>query len=397
MTAHDLLDGLAGLVGMVERNHADIVMQDVGLDDAVEELTSDEAKFTVDGCGRTTSVGPGSGCVVWERWIGVLQECNRHLRSCQPKIPCSCLHISKLTQPVVHPEVRSQVPHEKVRESIRLADPEKNRSGDQKTQVAEEDQLGILCFVQGAVGIEMVDTTAKAILLADTTSFTLDLMLVVTSDIGQQVHGPASQLLGDQGVGGVERSLFGKFIKLVKQVAFPRGPLLPGGWNEDHISFHVTSCFVVLAVRDLPREIRHQQRRVTKPAHSIVQNLALGEGLVTTFVGQHPQASTEETLHNGVQKPETSSQRGRWDRFWRDESVEEVEGGRQRDDVSCNIVETSGRRPVETTLGDGIVNVFDGVIWDLEGVAIGVNQLLLFQDRLLLLKGILRRKRGQRG
>lgn len=215
--------------------------------------------------------------------------------------------VLKLTQPVVHPKVRSQVPHEKVGEAIRLANPKEDRTRDQKTQIAEEDQLGILCFVQGAVGVEMVDTTAEAILLAHTTSFTLTLMLVVASDIGQQVHGPASQLLGDQGVGGVERSLFGKFIQLVKQIPSPRSPLLSGGRNEDHVALHVAGGLVVLAVRDLPREIRHQQRRVTEPADSVVQNLALGERLVTTFVGQHPQARTKETLHHGVQKPETSS------------------------------------------------------------------------------------------
>lgn len=36
MAAHDRLDGLGGFVGVVERNGRNIVMQDVGFDDAVE-------------------------------------------------------------------------------------------------------------------------------------------------------------------------------------------------------------------------------------------------------------------------------------------------------------------------------------------------------------------------
>jgi hypothetical protein len=74
MLAHDRLDGLGGLISVVERNGADVVVQDMGLDDAVEELTTDEAKFAVDCCGGSTSVGPGRGCVVGESWVGVLEE-----------------------------------------------------------------------------------------------------------------------------------------------------------------------------------------------------------------------------------------------------------------------------------------------------------------------------------
>lgn len=58
MTAHDWLDGLRGLVGMVEWDSADVVVEDMGLDDAVEELTADETEFTVDSCGGATNVVP---------------------------------------------------------------------------------------------------------------------------------------------------------------------------------------------------------------------------------------------------------------------------------------------------------------------------------------------------
>jgi hypothetical protein len=76
MLAHDGLDGLGGLVGMVERNGADVVVQNVGLDDAVEELAADKAEFAVDGGGGAAGVGPGSWGVVREGGVGVLQEGN---------------------------------------------------------------------------------------------------------------------------------------------------------------------------------------------------------------------------------------------------------------------------------------------------------------------------------
>ena len=64
MLAHDWLDGLGGLVGVVEGDGADVMVEDVCLDDAVHELATDEAKFAVDGGGCATGVGPGCRGVV---------------------------------------------------------------------------------------------------------------------------------------------------------------------------------------------------------------------------------------------------------------------------------------------------------------------------------------------
>lgn len=74
MLAHDWLDGLCGLISMVERDGANIVVQDVGLDDAVEQLAADEAEFAVNGRCGATSVGPCRGSVVGKRRVGVLEE-----------------------------------------------------------------------------------------------------------------------------------------------------------------------------------------------------------------------------------------------------------------------------------------------------------------------------------
>ncbi len=74
VTAHDLLDGLTGLVGIVEGNGGDVVVQNMGLDDAVEKLAAHEAKLAVDRGGGATDVVPRFARVVWERGVCVLKE-----------------------------------------------------------------------------------------------------------------------------------------------------------------------------------------------------------------------------------------------------------------------------------------------------------------------------------
>lgn len=80
---HDWLDGLGGFVGMVERDRGDVVVEDVGLDDAVEEVTADEAKLTVDGRGRATGEVPRLASVVRERRVGVLKVGDGDWYHCQ--------------------------------------------------------------------------------------------------------------------------------------------------------------------------------------------------------------------------------------------------------------------------------------------------------------------------
>ncbi|KFY25027.1 hypothetical protein V491_01926, partial [Pseudogymnoascus sp. VKM F-3775] len=60
VAAHDGLDGLGGQVGVVEGDGADVVVQDVGLDDAVEEVAPDEAEVAVDGGGSAADVVPAA-------------------------------------------------------------------------------------------------------------------------------------------------------------------------------------------------------------------------------------------------------------------------------------------------------------------------------------------------
>lgn len=71
--AHDLLDGLASLISVIEGDCADIVVENVGLDDAVEDVTANEAEVTVDGGASTTDEVPDIRVVVGESGISVLE------------------------------------------------------------------------------------------------------------------------------------------------------------------------------------------------------------------------------------------------------------------------------------------------------------------------------------
>lgn len=76
MTAHDALDSIASLIGVIERDGADIMMKDVSFDDSMEELATHKSEFSIDGCGRASCVRPGLGSVMGQRRIGVLKKGN---------------------------------------------------------------------------------------------------------------------------------------------------------------------------------------------------------------------------------------------------------------------------------------------------------------------------------
>ena len=58
---------------MVEGDGGYVVVEDVGLDDAVKESAADEAKLAVDGCSGAAGVGPSGSVVVGKRGVGVLK------------------------------------------------------------------------------------------------------------------------------------------------------------------------------------------------------------------------------------------------------------------------------------------------------------------------------------
>ena len=72
MTAKDWLDGLGCLIGIVKRNGADKMMEDMCLDDAVEDMSANETELTID-CRRCATLKvPCLRSIVRETWVGVL-------------------------------------------------------------------------------------------------------------------------------------------------------------------------------------------------------------------------------------------------------------------------------------------------------------------------------------
>lgn len=78
MLPHDWLDCLSGFVGMVEWNSADIMVQDVGFNDAVEQVSTNKAEFTINCRRGAASEGPSVGRIVWQGRISVLEVGNRN-------------------------------------------------------------------------------------------------------------------------------------------------------------------------------------------------------------------------------------------------------------------------------------------------------------------------------
>jgi len=125
---------------------------------------------------------------------------------------------------------------------------------------------------------------------------------------------------------------------------------------------------------------------VKDPTDSVVQCLGWGESLVTTLVGKNPDTGTEKTLENGVECPETSSEGHAWNVLWCDIVVEDVEGKSQAGNVSGDVEETSSGRTLKAVCRNGVSYLLDGVVWNLELVAVTIDQssALVLEESLVV-------------
>jgi hypothetical protein len=367
---HHLLDSLGGFISVVEWNGADIVVADVGLDDSMEQLATDKSEFAVNRCCSTTGEVPGLVVVVRQGRIGVLQESDghweivsKHATQNRPK------SILLLTKPVVNPEIRHSIPHKQVEPAESGSKIIQTSTDKTQSQVTEKNELGILGLVQRAARVKVVDTAKTSVLLALTTTLDLALVVVVASHVGEEVYGPAEKLLQNQVHGSENRGFLHEFRNLVDSLADVRGILLASLGYEDHIAAEVTGGFVVLAVGDLPGKVRHQEGRVKDPANGVVENFGRRESLVAAFVSQNPHSSAEKTLHESVQSPQTRAQVDIGHGLRGHIIVEEVESGREAGKVPKDIVQTGGWRPLKAMRRNGIADLLDCVVGDLELVA----------------------------
>ena len=208
---------------------------------------------------------------------------------------------------MVHPEIRQDVPHQEIGPAVASPDQEEDRGGDQKAKIREKNEFLVLLLVQGTAGQEVVDATIT-ILASCALALRLLLVVVVASHISEEVHRPAADLLGDQCGGGIDRGVLQQLVHLLEDIAHLRSMLVAGAWAEDHIPLQVAGGLVVLAMADLPAEVRDEECRMADPTDGVVERLAWRERLVTTLVCQHPQSRAEETLSEGVASPESGSE-----------------------------------------------------------------------------------------
>lgn len=295
---------------------------------------------------------------------------------------------------MVDPEVGDKVPDGHVVEA-KLLHHEVQTGGDQtNTDIAQDDELGITVLVQRAAGVEVVDTTAETVPLALAATLALVLVAVVASDVGQEVVGPANELLQDQHEQGEGGGLLGEVSELVGHLAKAGGLLLPGSGDKDHVTLHVAGGLVVLSVRDLPAEVGDEQGRVEDPAGDVVDEAGVGEGAVAALVGNDPEAGGEETLEDGVEGPETSPGGSGGDVLGGHKVVPDGEGGAEEDHVAEDVAVAPDGGALEAVLGDGIVDVLDGEVGHLELVAVRVDQAAIARLGLL---NVHLGQRGERG
>lgn len=357
VTSHNLLDSLGSLIGVVERNQGDKVVKDVSLDNSVHKVTSDESKLSVDGSGGSTAVVPGLRVVVRKRGVGVLQEGNGD-------------------EPVVNPKVGNTIPKENVEGSKLLGSGIQRVSHQGNSDVGQNNQLGILGLVQRRGRVEVRNSSKVSVLLSNSTSLLLAVVVVVSGNVGEEVKNPSNELLGDRVGEGSDGSLLGELGNIVRDSSSVTTEVLSAGLgNEDHVLLQVSGGVVVLSVGNLPGEVGNQQRAVKDPSNGVVENLGLREGLVTTLVSENPDSSSEKSLGESIDSPGGTANESRLASDGGDDVVlHSPEGSGEKSKVAGDVGKRADSRALEAVLGNGITNVLDGEVGDLELVSVGVEK-----------------------
>ena len=156
------------------------------------------------------------------------------------------------TKPVVDPEVRGKIPDCHIGETVGFREHNENADTDSKTDVTEEDELGVLGLVKRTAWVEVVDTSEEPVDLALSATLKLTLVVIVTGDIAKEIHWPAQELLSDGVDQGCNRGLFSQLVQFVDHFPDTTGINLASLGNEDHVTLHVSGGLVMFAVGDFP-------------------------------------------------------------------------------------------------------------------------------------------------
>ena len=88
---------------------------------------------------------------------------------------------------MVNPKVWQEVPNKHVPSTVGLRKVDKSRNSESNTKIREQDQLPILSLIKRRRRVKVVHTTKPPILLSDTASLLLQLVVVVPSNIGNKI------------------------------------------------------------------------------------------------------------------------------------------------------------------------------------------------------------------
>lgn len=277
-----------------------------------------------------------------------------------------------LTQPVIDPEVRQDIPHRQIRPPIVVSNQKEHPRDNRETQVTEQDQFTVLDLVQRTRRIEMVHSSSKTVSFALPPSFRLSFMTVVAGHIHEQVQGPSHELLSYHRDGGRNRRFFRELRQLVRVISHSGRVHLSSFGDEHHVAFQMPGGLVMFAVGDLPGEIWDEQCRMAYPTDRIVERFEWGEGLMTALMSHHPQSGAKESLHERVEAPQNGTQRDGRD-IDRDEiGVKEIKGRGKRANISGDIPQATRCGTLETVCWDDVPDLLDGEIGDLKFVSICV-------------------------
>lgn len=293
-----LVDSVASLPGVVVGDLAADVVGDVGLGDTVSGGGADPAgdladdagsahEFTIEGGESTTGEGEGRGLVVRKGGVGVLEEGDED-------------------EPVVDPEVRKEIDTEDVQEAPSLDRVSDSSQPDEDANIGDDDVGELMRGEQRGLGREVVREAGVGPL---------------ASSVPDEVERPADQKLGgqpkDRDDGGIFKGLredllevkgnLGSFQVLLFGIQRRQATLLAGLGDEDLVASEVRSLGVVLGVRDPPRMIRNTESGMQNPAHGVVGELAGGECLMTAFVGEDPNTSSDKPGAEVVEEPSGTS------------------------------------------------------------------------------------------
>lgn len=298
---------------------------------------------------------------------------------------------------MVDPKVRDKVPDGHVVKAKLLDEEVQSGTHQTDTNITQDNELSIAVLVKRAAGIKVVDTAAETVVLALATALLLTLVVVVASNVGHEVVGPADELLENKHDQSEDGGLLSEVSKLVGHLAETSSLLLASSGNKDHVTLHVSGSLVVLSVGDLPAEVGDEERRVEDPAGDVVDKARVGESTVATLVSDDPETGTEKTLENSVDSPETSAGGSARDVLGGHIVVPDAKGGSKKDNVAEDVSVSLESGALEAVLGDGIVDLLDGEVGNLELVAIGVKHNTIFGLGLGDINLGKRRERGGRG